>query len=66
MAGIKTIINIVTRNCFMATIYLKDPYYSVAISRQFQKFFKFKWTDKYIVLHVFQMVSGLAQEFSLN
>ena len=46
MNGIKTIINMVTRNCFMATIDLKDAYYSVAISRQFQKFLKFKWKDK--------------------
>ena len=42
MEGIKTIINIITRNCFMATIDLKDAYYSVAISRLFQKFLKFK------------------------
>ena len=46
MDGIKTIINMVTRNCFMATIDLKDAYYSVAISRLFQKFLKFKWKDK--------------------
>ena len=45
MDGIKTIINMVTRNCFMATIDLKDAYYSVAISRLFQKFLKFKWKD---------------------
>ena len=30
MNGIKTIINMVTRNGFMATIDLKDAYYSVA------------------------------------
>ena len=36
----------VTRNCFMATIDLKDAYYSVAISRLFQKFLKFKCKDK--------------------
>ena len=46
MDDIKTIINMVTRNCFMATIELKDAYYSVVISRQFQKFLKFKWKDK--------------------
>ena len=36
----------VTRNCFMATIDLKDTYNSVAISRLFQKFLKSKWKDK--------------------
>ena len=40
----------VTRDFFMATIDLKDVYYSVAISRQFHKFLKFKWKDK---LHCF-------------
>ena len=35
MESIRTIIDIVTRNCFMATIDLKDTYYSVSISRQF-------------------------------
>ena len=46
MDGIKTIINMVTRNLFMATIDLKGAYYSVAISRLFQKFLKFKWKEK--------------------
>ena len=46
MVGINTIINMVTRNCFMATIDLKDAYYSVAISRLFQKFLKFEWKEK--------------------
>ena len=42
MDNIKTIINMVARNRFTATIHLKDAYYSVAISRLFQKFFKSK------------------------
>ena len=44
--NIRTNINMVTRNCFMVTIYLKDAYHSVAISRLFQKFLKFKCKDK--------------------
>ena len=56
----------VTRNCFMATIDLKDAYYSVAISRLFQKFLKFKCKDKLYCFYVFQMVLGLAQESSLS
>ena len=66
MDGIKTIINMVTGNCFMATIVLKDAYYTVAISRQFQKFLKFKWKDKLYGFTFFQMVLGFAQENSLN
>ena len=46
MDGIKTIINMVTRNCFMVTMDLKDAYFSVAISRLFQKFLRFKQKDK--------------------
>ena len=56
MDDIKTIINMVTRNCFMATKDLKDAYYSVAISRQFQKFLKFKWKDKLYCFIVFCIV----------
>ena len=41
-----TIIIMASKNFFLATIDLKDAYYSVAISRQFEKFFKFKWKDK--------------------
>ena len=66
MDGIKTIINMVTGNCFTATIDLKDAYYSVAISRQFQKLLIFKWKDKLYGFTFFQMVLGLAQENSLN
>ena len=33
MDGIKTIKNMVTRNCFMVTIDLKDTYHSALISR---------------------------------
>ena len=46
MDGIKTIINMVTRNCFIATIDLKDAYYIVAISTLFQKILNFKWKGK--------------------
>ena len=46
MHGINTIVNMVTRNCFMATIDFKDACYSVAISRLFQKFLKFRWKEK--------------------
>ena len=46
MESINTIINVITRNGLMATIDLKDPYYSLAISGLYQKFLKFKWKDK--------------------
>ena len=36
----------VTKNCFITTVDLKDAYCSVSISRLFQKFLKFKWKNK--------------------
>ena len=38
MDGSKTIINIITKYCYMATIDLKDAYYSVSISKSLQNF----------------------------
>ena len=46
MEHIKTIMNMATKNCFMATADLKDAYYIVSISSLFQKFLKFKRKDK--------------------
>ena len=46
MDGIRTIINMVTGNQFMVSIDLQDAYYSVYISKLFQKFLKFRWKDK--------------------
>ena len=46
MDGIETIIITVKKNYFMVTIDLKDAYYSVSISRLFQKLVKLKWKDK--------------------
>ena len=69
MDGIKTIINMVTRNCFMVTTDLKDAYYSVAIraiSRLFPKFLNLNGKINCTALNVFQMVLGLVQENSLN
>ena len=56
MDSIKTIMNMVTRNCFMAIIDLKDAYYSVSISRTFQQFLKFKRKVNCTVLHASQIV----------
>ena len=42
MGVIKTILNMVTRNCFVAAIDLRDTCYIVCISKLFQKFLKLK------------------------
>ena len=66
MDAIRAIINMVTRNCFMTTTDLKDAYYSIAISRQFQKLLKYNGKINCTAFCVFQMVLGLAQENSTN
>ena len=46
MDGIKTIPNVITKKCYMASMDLKDTYYSVRISKYSQKFLKSQWKNK--------------------
>ena len=41
MESINTILNLITKDCFMASIDLKDAYYSVKSSENFQRYLKF-------------------------
>ena len=43
MESIHTVLNLVTPNCWMASLDCKDAYYSVKIHPDFQKFFKFSY-----------------------
>ena len=43
MESFSTIVNMVKSNCFMASIDLKDAYYSVPIAAGHQKYVKFSW-----------------------
>ena len=43
MDSIYNIITLVTKNCFMASLDLKDAYYSIPIKASHQKFLCFKW-----------------------
>ena len=45
MNSINTILNLITKDCFMASIDLKDAYYSVKISEHFQRYLKFEFLD---------------------
>ena len=44
MESIHTVLNLVTPNCWMASLDFKDAYYSVKIHPEFQTFFKFSYT----------------------
>ena len=46
MESIDTILNLVTKDRFMASIDLKDAYYSVKILENFQRYLKFEFLDK--------------------
>ena len=46
MGTINTILNRITKDCFMAWIDLKDVYYSVKISENFQQYLKSEFLDK--------------------
>lgn len=43
MESFSTVVNMVKPNCFMASVDLKDAYYSVPIATEHQKYLKFSW-----------------------
>lgn len=58
MSTIHSVLNMITKGCFMTKIDLKDAYYSVRINEKFQKYLKFSYKGK-----LFQFVcfpNGLA------
>ena len=46
MHGLQEILRLVERNCFMASLDIKDAYYSVPVEESFQKYLKFYWKGK--------------------
>ena len=46
MDTIHTCVALITRGCFMASLDLKDAYYTVPVQELHQKFLKFMWDDK--------------------
>ena len=43
MHGLKEILKLVKRNCYMAALDIKDAYYSIPVEESFQKYLKFVW-----------------------
>ena len=41
MESLQTALHLVKKNCFIASIDLRDAYYSISISQQHQKYIKF-------------------------
>ena len=46
MENLNSVLNLIERDCFMASIDLQDAYYSVNIHKQYRKFLKFIWNDQ--------------------
>ena len=46
METIKSVLNLVTPNCYMAKTDIKDAYFSIPILSVHQKFLKFTWQGK--------------------
>ena len=46
MDTLHTIANLMTQNCFMASVDLKDAYYSIRIHKTYRKYLKFIWEGK--------------------
>ena len=46
MESLQRAIQMITKNCYMASIDLKDAYYCVPIAFEYQKYLKFMWNSK--------------------
>ena len=51
MESLNSVLDLMTPGCFMASIDIKDAYYSVPIAKEHQKFLRFIWRD-----HLYQYV----------
>jgi len=56
MENLKNAITLMTPNCFMATIDLKDAYYSVSVNVNHRKYLRFIGKTNFFNLPAFQMV----------
>ena len=46
METLQTALKLVTPNCYMASVDLKDAYYSVPVREEHRKYLRFQWEDK--------------------
>lgn len=47
MDTLRTAIKVIRPRCFMASVDLKDAYYSIPIAQEDRKFLMFEWKRKY-------------------
>ena len=46
MDSLKTVTDLMTQGCYMASVDIKDAYYTLPIATEHQKVLKFRWRDK--------------------
>ncbi|PFX23464.1 hypothetical protein AWC38_SpisGene11989 [Stylophora pistillata] len=46
MDSLKTVTDLMTQGCFMASVDIRDTYYTVSIAIEHQKYLKFMWRDE--------------------
>ena len=49
MESLSDVFKIIQPNCWMASVDLKDAFYTIPIHKEYQKFFKFIWQGKFFV-----------------
>jgi len=45
LEDVRCVLNLITRNAYMATLDLKDAYYFLPINMKFRKYLRFKWNE---------------------
>ena len=63
MHGLKKILKLVERNCYMAALDIKDAYYSLPVDESFQKYLIFVWKGTLYRFCVLHHVLGGLQKF---
>ena len=63
MFNLNTALDLLTPNCFMASVDLTDAYYEVSIAAEHRRFLRFKWEDKHFEYQV--LPNGLSPGPSL-
>ena len=66
MDNSKAALNMMRKNCFMASIDLSDAYYSVPVALTEQNIYYLNLRDNYANLFAYPMVYPLHQQLSLN
>ena len=65
MESLNTAMNLISRNCYFASVDLCDAYYTVTIASEHRKYLRFTWKQQMNSL-VYQTVLGAHLGFSRN